>query len=235
MKNKILIWDYDGTLVDSRLKNLNVTRRIIKKVTGNPADSFPLLRSVETYIHTIITFRNWRDFYAESFDLDENQIDRAGILWTEEQLADKTESPLISGMKRLIEQFADYKQGIVSQNSQRMIIQNLKKYGISRFFDVVIGYEEVGLGDQKPNPQGLLSAINKLAENNSSKVYYIGDQDSDVECAFNAKKMTLAKDLEIVSIYLNSFGIPFNSEKLSFQPDYEICKPTELEEIILNF
>ena len=232
MENKIIIWDYDGTLVDSRLKNLNVTRRIIKKVTGKSAEFFPVLDSVETYIPTIISFKNWRDFYAESFGLDENQIDKAGILWTEEQLADKTESPLINGIKSVIEQCSEYKQGIVSQNSKSMIIQNLDKQGISHFFDVVIGYEEVGFGEQKPNPEGLISAINNLSVNKSGKVFYIGDQDSDVECADNAKRIISDRDMEIVSIYMNTFGIPFNREKLSFQPDYEIYNVAELKSII---
>ena len=29
-----VIWDYDGTLVDTGMKNLNVTRNIVKKITG---------------------------------------------------------------------------------------------------------------------------------------------------------------------------------------------------------
>ena len=59
--------------------------------------------------------------------MDESEIDKAGKLWTEEQLADKTESPLIYGIREVIEHFTDCKQGIVSQNSKSMINQNLKK------------------------------------------------------------------------------------------------------------
>ena len=232
MKSKIIIWDYDGTLVDSRQKNLNVTRRIIKRVTGKSPDLYPVLESIDTYIPTIISFKNWRDFYADSFGLDERQIDRAGILWTEEQLADETESPLIYGIREVIEHYAEYKQGIVSQNSKSMIKENLEKYSISSFFDVVIGYEEVGLGEQKPNPEGLLAAINCLDANKGSTIFYIGDQDSDVECAINTKSILKDKDVEIFSIYLNPFGIPFSHEKLSFKPNYEIYDAVQLKEII---
>lgn len=34
MNIKAIIWDYDGTLADTRLKNLNVTIKIIKSIVA---------------------------------------------------------------------------------------------------------------------------------------------------------------------------------------------------------
>ena len=52
--NKVLaiIWDFDGTLVDTHHKNLNVTRRIIEQIKQKRADNFPVLISLENYIST---------------------------------------------------------------------------------------------------------------------------------------------------------------------------------------
>jgi phosphoglycolate phosphatase-like HAD superfamily hydrolase len=37
---KAIIWDYDGTLVDTRYKNLNVTRNIIESIIETDAEEF---------------------------------------------------------------------------------------------------------------------------------------------------------------------------------------------------
>jgi hypothetical protein len=37
----IVICYYDGTLVDTRQKKLNVTRRIVEAIAGNGSESFP--------------------------------------------------------------------------------------------------------------------------------------------------------------------------------------------------
>ena len=36
-----VIWDFDGTLVDTRAKNIAVNRRIIEAVTGRPWTGLP--------------------------------------------------------------------------------------------------------------------------------------------------------------------------------------------------
>ena len=48
-KIKAIIWDYDGTLVDSRIKNLNVTRKIIEKATGKKYSTFPALDNLQDF------------------------------------------------------------------------------------------------------------------------------------------------------------------------------------------
>ena len=44
-----IIWDYDGTLVDTRLKNYQVNRAILEAVTGKSADEFEGLTSFESH------------------------------------------------------------------------------------------------------------------------------------------------------------------------------------------
>jgi phosphoglycolate phosphatase-like HAD superfamily hydrolase len=46
---RAIIWDYDGTLVDTRHKNLNVTRNIIESIIEAGVKEFSALRSVGNY------------------------------------------------------------------------------------------------------------------------------------------------------------------------------------------
>lgn len=55
------IWDYDGTLADTRHKNLNVTRKIIEYVTAKSADEYPVLRSLDSYDSANKNSTNWKE------------------------------------------------------------------------------------------------------------------------------------------------------------------------------
>jgi phosphoglycolate phosphatase-like HAD superfamily hydrolase len=71
-----IIWDYDGTLVDSRRKNLNVTRKIVSKILKGDPSEIPALSSLSNYHHAHIKATNWREFYEESFGRSRQNVDR---------------------------------------------------------------------------------------------------------------------------------------------------------------
>ena len=73
MKANAILWDFDGTLVDSRQKNLSVNRQLIARVTGKPADFFPLLRSQEPFEAADARSKNWREFYRQDFGLSKTE------------------------------------------------------------------------------------------------------------------------------------------------------------------
>ena len=75
-KIKAIIWDYDGTLVDTRHKNLNVTKNIFESITETDVSEFPALRSLENYYLANRRASNWRELYRQEFNLTEKQIDK---------------------------------------------------------------------------------------------------------------------------------------------------------------
>ena len=230
MKIKAIVWDYDGTLVDTRLKNLNVTKAIISEVFSNENKKFSVLSSLENYESANIKHANWRELYQKEFEMNNEQIDFAGSLWTKYQLLDKTPAELFNGISSVISKLDSYKQGIVSQNSYENIKNNLERLGLIKYFKTIIGYEEIGITNQKPHPDGLLLCINELTdlyEDNS--VIYIGDHETDVKCAFNANEV-LGRNV-VITIYINH-----TNEDLSFdwvfKPDYTASSPSEIIEIV---
>ena len=97
---------------------------------------------------------NWRELYRQEFKVTEKQIDKAGRMWTAFQLNDDTEVVFYKGIEGVICDLAKFPQGIVSQNSRKSIIQNLEKKKLLPFFNYIVGYEEVDLKKQKPEPDG---------------------------------------------------------------------------------
>ena len=228
-----IIWDYDGTLVDTRRKNLNVTRKIIESIIEIPADKFSALKSLENYSTANRQASNWRELYRQEFNLTEEQIDEAGRLWTTFQLEDDTDVAVYNGIERVIGDLAGITHGIVSQNSRSSIALNLEKCHLLPYFKYIVGYEEVDLKKQKPEPDGLLKCIEKLPAMQYGCVCYIGDHETDIQCVAAANHVLREKnvDLRIISI-----GACYNPEtdtaSWNAQPDYKARKVTDILEII---
>jgi len=149
-----VIWDYDGTLVDTRMKNLNVTKAIISEIMSNKAIEYSVLDSLENYEKANTKSSNWRELYRNEFGFDEKQIDYAGSLWTKFQLLDKTEVDLFEGISFTVPKLKKYPQGIVSQNSSENIKNNLERFNLEKYFDRIVGYEEVDFTNKNPILKG---------------------------------------------------------------------------------
>lgn len=231
-----VIWDFDGTIVDSRRKNFNVTNKIVKSILGTNPELFPVLTSLDSYHSAHTKSVNWREFYRNSFNLSKEQVDEAGRLWTEFQLKDQTPVPLIDGVEETIKKLCDYPQGIVSQNSRENIIQYLNENNISQYFNTVIGYEEVDIARQKPLPDGLIKCVNKLVNSDLGCVAFIGDHETDVQCVLNANKVIKGNDINLKIISLGAFyGIAVDTSNWEVLPDYEITNAEMIPDIINNF
>lgn len=231
-----IIWDYDGTLVDSRQKNLNVTRKIVSKILKVDPKDIPALNSLSNYHQAHIKATNWREFYKESFGFDEKQTDEAGRMWTGYQLKDQTSIPLIDGVEEVITSLRSYPQGIVSQNSKSIIAKYLGGKNLSSYFDEIIGYEQVDLKRQKPYPDGLIMCIDKITNSGTGYILYVGDHETDVQCALNANNILSENNLGIKIISIGAFyGFDVDTSEWSVLPDYQIKNVADIKSIVNNF
>ena len=226
-----VIWDYDGTLVDTRHKNLNVTRKIIERITKRSADEFPMLENVEKYHRATMETSNWRNFYRDEFELGEEQVNVAGSLWAEYQLNDHTQAKVFDGIREGMLSIGTVPQGIVSQNSKSSVKRQLESDGLIKYFSYIIGYEEVGMDRQKPEPDGLISCIEELSESDDGTIFYIGDHETDIQCAKRANQVLTETDLNVLSIGI-LYGSRLDSSKWKTQPDFEANSVQELFDII---
>lgn len=232
MKISSVIWDYDGTLADTRLKNLNVTKAILTKLISDFDIESSVLNSVQNYEQATTRSVNWRDLYKNEFGLSEEQIDDAGRMWTKVQSMDETDVQLFPGIDYTIQKLNAYPQGIVSQNSSGIIKNNLERFSLEKYFGHIIGYEEVELKKQKPHPDGLLACMSRLSDtNNNHPAVYIGDHITDIECAHNANERSGRNS--VISILLNNNG-QNEIKDWKYKPDYVAGRPQDIPEIIFK-
>ena len=231
---RAVIWDFDGTLVDTREKNMNVNRQIARAITGQPWDRFPILANQAAYDDAQTQCSNWREFYRLNFGLSEEEIDRAGAMWTGFQLTDTTPAPFFDGIAAVIAQLRGVAvQGIVSQNSRQNIEEMLDGVGLLDHFEDIVGYEEVGTRRQKPAPDGLLMCIERLTNSAAGTVVYVGDHETDVHCARNADRALVERRVPQHVVTVGAFFDHLGSDgSWSVQPDYRASSPGDLVTIV---
>lgn len=184
-----IIWDFDGTLVDSSYKNYAITQQIFSEIFGYDTRNHHVLCSHDRYISALRNNSNWCTFYRNELQLDERQIEIAGDLWASYQEKDSTEVLFFEGISDILAEYSYVPHGIVSQNARDNIMDTLEKSGLHHQFGVVIGYQDVPYEQQKPDPYGLLRCIQQLIPNMpnaSGIILYIGDHQSDIDTANNA-------------------------------------------------
>jgi N-acetyl-D-muramate 6-phosphate phosphatase len=229
MNFEAIFWDFDGTLIDTRSKNFNVTKKIIASIE-NYSPPFELTQ--ENYQKVARRSSNWRELYLKEFGLDEQQTDKAGKLWTQFQLKDNTLITIFPGLSSFLKETSHIPQGIISQNSRENIIKLLKANNIDQYFDSIIGYEEVDLLHQKPHPEGILKCANELGISNGT-IIYIGDHETDINTAVNAgvefKKKEINIDIVTIAAY---YGDEDNPKYWQTKPDLVAGKVDDLFEFL---
>jgi len=231
MTATVFIWDFDGTLLDTRLRNYNVVRTLLADL-GLAPDRMPALRSHEVYDRVNRRYVNWRDLYRREFGFSETETDRIGALWSEYQGRDHTPAEPFDGIAEALTALAAIPHGIVSQNASTHIRHALTGAGLAAFFRAIVGYDSVHIQRQKPEPDGLLACLDDLAVGGSGRVVYIGDHETDVRLARNAARALAARGpgWEVVSVAA-CFVDPEDHVGWSLRADYAATTPRDLIDV----
>ena len=228
-----ILWDFDGTLADTRHKNLSVNRRIVEELSGRPWPEFNALGTIEAYDEAVRRAANWRELYRANFGFTDGDCDRAAAVWASYQLQDRTPAPLFEGLPEVVRELADLPQGIVSQNARDHIIEQLAAVRLERHFGSIVGYQEVPLGRQKPDPDGLLVGLEELIGLAPGRALYIGDHEGDTLCAAATSRVLRRRgvDLEVLSVAA-TFADGGDHECWRCRPDYTAAQPADILTIV---
>lgn len=222
-----ILWDYDGTLVNSVPKNIAITKEILEvaapRLSGGNLPHW--LSNEEEYHIANHRSKNWQDLYLNYYGMTEDEMKYAGSLWTEFQLKNTTPVGLFPGIASFVKQL-EMPQGICSQNASENIRAVLKANGILEKFNAVIGYNDISHHEQKPFPaSGIKCLENIFGEAMHKTIWYIGDHEGDVQFARN-----LAAELHnsntVVSVIVTYSGA--DTSNWNFKPDIQVSSLTEL-------
>lgn len=234
MKLDAVLWDYDGTLVNSVPKNIDITKAILSVIAPHlTGENLPkYLRSEDLYHVANHAAKNWQELYVDYYGLSHEEMILAGSMWAEHQERNQTGVVLFDGIKSIVEQFSQFPHGICSQNSQNNIRSVLNSNGINEPFKAVIGYDDVSNGNQKPHSFGGIKCLETIfGHTNCHLLMYIGDHEADTKFARNLQ-VALGGKTEVISVA----AAYSRSEPTSWKvkPDYVAYHVEDLVWIIEN-
>ncbi|MFN1581703.1 HAD family hydrolase [Vibrio rotiferianus] len=232
MKLDAVLWDYDGTLVNSVPKNIDITKAILSVVAPHlTGDNLPkYLRSETDYHHANHAAKNWQELYVNYYGMSHDEMLVAGTMWAEHQEQNQTPVNLFNGITDVVNEFARLPHGVCSQNSQSNIRNVLSTNQINAPFKAIVGYDDVSNGHQKPDPFGGIKCIESIfGHTDKQLLMYIGDHEADTQFARNIEQH-LDGSCKVIAVAAAYSGA--QPERWNAQPDYVAHQVEDLLSII---
>jgi phosphoglycolate phosphatase len=176
MDKELIIFDMDGTLVNSSITIANAINYVRKQLGFEPMDPEYILAHVND--HTINPAQHF--YHAKTFERDHER-------WFSEYYTKHhgQELVLYDGIDQLLADLKahGYKLAVATNAYRRSTIESLTHLGIYVYFDAIACYDDVYKG--KPYPDMLLKLLEELHVA-KEKALFIGDGPRDEQAAKRA-------------------------------------------------
>jgi HAD superfamily hydrolase (TIGR01549 family) len=174
MTKPVLIFDCDGTLMDSLGNALESFHYALKKM-GEPRSTPEITRY----------FRVAADRILSQLLGDEARAHQAYQHYKEHQAELAPLTPIYPGINALLSraQEARIPMGLVTGRHRQDLEILLGPHDLLRYFQVIVTDDE--LQEPKPSPEGLLRALSQFPAS-ASEAFYIGDSPTDMLAAHAA-------------------------------------------------
>ncbi|MFN2491407.1 MAG: HAD family hydrolase [Pyrinomonadaceae bacterium] len=199
-----LLFDWDGTLVDSAQLGLTAFERSFTAL-GMPFD-YEVYREVYS--------PNWYSVY-EAMGIPKDKWQTADKLWIQ-HYGEQTAQPVQGARETVIGlRQKGFRLGVVSSGSGCRVAREISELGFGSLFEVVICNEQ--MEKKKPDPEGLEIAMRTLGCLPEESCY-VGDSPEDIEMGKRAGMLTVGV----------RSGYPTSWKLESCDPDIFIASITRL-------
>ncbi len=202
MAFKLVVCDFDGTLVDSLATAVGIFNRLAPQLGHRPVEDLAAARSLTT--------REFLRHHGVSFW----RLPRLVRRFKAEAAGEAEHLKMVPGLpEALATMHADgVKLGVLSSNNEDNIRRALRANGAEAFFSFVVGYPKL-FGKGKA-----LRRIVRAERLEKSDVLYVGDEVRDVEAARKAG----------VAVAAVTWGFHTETILRASQPDYVVGEPARL-------
>ena len=212
-KNKVVLFDLDGTLINSGLSFLKIVNEL-KEKEGQSSVDFEIVRKYSSRGATLVLKNSFPDASEDKISLLKSEF------------LSKYEKIMTSnivkydGVDALLEHLAakKVKWGIVTNKSAIYTMPIVKKLNWHKLTDAIICPED--LNKAKPSPEGIFRGL-ELLDGDPKQSYYIGDHQRDIETAHNAGVISIAC----------TYGY-HETDPISWNADHIVQKPSDIMEIV---
>ena len=215
MKPKLIIFDFDGTLGDTR-QNIIITMQRTMQMVGLP------VKSDEECASTIgLTLENsFKTMYPDvGADMAERCVDAYREIFMES--VEELTPELFPGVSDTLAKLdaMGIKMSVASSRQSQSLLLFLERMGVLKYFPYVLGSDNVA--KHKPDPEPVLKTLREL-HYAPSDVIVVGDMPVDVAMAHGA-------DVRAIAV---TFGNATREELVEAKADYIIDDFKQILEII---
>lgn len=212
-KNSAVLFDLDGTLINSGLSFLKIVNELKVEESQDPVN-FEIVREFSSRGASLIL----KNAFPEAND---EKIDALKLKFLKRYAQTMTSDIYVyEGVEELLN-FLTEKNipwGIVTNKSAKYALPIIEKLNWHNQTSAIICPENVH--QTKPDPEGILRALN-LLDASIETSFYVGDHERDIQTAKNANVKSIAC----------TYGY-YQSNPLSWGADYNIDSPIEIKEIL---
>ncbi|MDD2457166.1 MAG: HAD-IA family hydrolase [Eubacteriales bacterium] len=170
-----ILFDVDGTLIDSIPFIIESFQYAFRLNLGHPMDEATILAGIGTPLE--IAFSHWPPEQAKALMESYLEYNHANlhhgiaVFWQVPAMLEQLQQTGIP-------------LGIVTSKRLSALEPTLEDFDLARFFGLVITKEDTKL--HKPNPEPLFEAMKRLNLTRPDRILYVGDSIHDLECAIRA-------------------------------------------------
>jgi len=180
MSIKLIIFDLDGTLVDS-IVDLTHALNYATKPLGIRERSVDEMRDlVGTGISIVID-----KVLAEKGEFKEKVLARFLDYYWQNLVAYTT---LYPGVEETLKSLEGYKKAVVTNKREKFAKKGLEELGMKKYFDAILGSDSVG--KKKPSPEPILHLL-KMFNLNHEDALMVGDSEIDMAAGKGAGVRTV--------------------------------------------
>ncbi|HOE09976.1 MAG TPA: HAD-IA family hydrolase [bacterium] len=173
-----LLFDFDYTLADSSKGIVESMNYAFNCMGLPPVSSAEICRTIGLSLSDALAVLQGEEYRVRTGEFTNLFVSRADQIMADMTVIYKDVPETLELLKS-----RGYRLGIVSTKYRYRIEWILERAHLLHYFDVIIGGEDVS--SHKPDPQGLLKAVEKLRVQ-KSRVLYVGDSVTDAETAARA-------------------------------------------------
>ena len=181
MRNKLILFDYDGTLVDSAQMIVKGAIEAFRKCGLPDPDPHKVRENIGKTLQVAL-----KAYMPEGYNVTPEDISNAYREWYAEQgRLGLQDEPIFPGINELLKKLKSKKNfflGIATNKSRIALDNGLKKHNLSNLFDVTITTDEC---TPKPSPEMAFKAMKCLNVKNHS-TFIVGDTVNDIGLGKNA-------------------------------------------------
>ena len=213
MPIRLIIFDLDGTLVDSiqdiadalnyGFEPYGIEALSSGEVAGMVGEGS--IRLIEKVLEKY------------NLELDKSEVVKRFVEYYGSHLIDNTRP--YPGVAEMLEELKDYKKAVVSNKHEAFSVETLVRLGLSKYFDIIVGGDI--LSERKPSPIPVYHVLSALSVKPEESII-VGDSEVDINTGKAASVKTVA------AAY--GYGRP-GFEK---EADFVINSMSELADIVKN-